>query len=420
VNGSPTKVYAARLAGLLVFDPNGDQVGKVRDLVVALRLDDKPPRVLGLVVEVFGRRRIFLPMTRVTGLAGGQVLTTGLVNMRRFEQRSTETLVLGELLDRRVTIRESGEEAVVVDVGMEEMRSHDWVLSKVAVLERPKRFGRRGSIRALDWYDVTGLAADPAAQGATHLLAAIDSMRPADLANMIHELSPKRRNEVAAALTDERLADVLEELPEETQVEIMNELDTERAADVLEEMDPDDAADLIAELPADTAEELLLLMKPEEAEDVRRLLTYEESTAGGLMTTEPIILPPAATVADALARVRQAELTPSLAAMVFVCRPPLETPTGRLVGVAHFQRMLREPPSTLVSAVVDDDLASLRPESSLNDVASHLAAYNLVASPVCDEDGRLLGVVTVDDVLDHLLPDNWRDRDSSQEASRGA
>ena len=420
MNGSPTKVYAARLAGLLVFDPNGDQVGKVRDLVVALRLDDKPPRVLGLVVEVFGRRRIFLPMTRVTGLAGGQVLTTGLVNMRRFEQRSTETLVLGELLDRRVTIRESGEEAVVVDVGMEEMRSHDWVLSKVAVLQRPKRFGRRGSIRALDWYDVTGLAADPAAQGATHLLAAIDSMRPADLANMIHELSPKRRNEVAAALTDERLADVLEELPEETQVEIMNELDTERAADVLEEMDPDDAADLIAELPADTAEELLLLMKPEEAEDVRRLLTYEESTAGGLMTTEPIILPPVATVADALARVRQAELTPSLAAMVFVCRPPLETPTGRLVGVAHFQRMLREPPSTLVSAVVDDDLASLRPESSLNDVASHLAAYNLVASPVCDEDGRLLGVVTVDDVLDHLLPDNWRDRDSSQEASRGA
>jgi flagellar motility protein MotE (MotC chaperone) len=420
VSGSPSKVFAARLAGLLVFDPNGDQVGKVRDLVVALRIDDKPPRVLGLVVEVFGRRRIFLPMTRVTGLAAGQVLTTGLVNMRRFEQRSTETLVLGELLDRKIVIRDSSAEAVVVDVGMEETRSHDWVLSKVAVLERPKRFGRRGNTRVLDWYDVTGLSADTDAQGAAHLLAAIDSMRPADLANMIHELSPKRRNEVAAALTDDRLADVLEELPEETQVEILGALDTERAADVLEEMDPDDAADLMAELPPEMAEELLLLMEPEEAEDVRRLLTYEESTAGGLMTTEPIILPPVATVADALARVRQVELTPSLAAMVFVCRPPLETPTGRLVGVAHFQRMLREPPSTLVSAVVDNDLETLRPESSLSDVASHLAAYNLVASPVCDEDGRLLGVVTVDDVLDHMLPDNWRDRDSAPEASHGA
>ena len=200
----------------------------------------------------------------------------------------------------------------------------------------------------------------------------------------------------------------------------MSGLDAERAADVLEEMDPDDAADLMAELSPEVAEQLLLLMEPAEAEDVRRLLTYEESTAGGLMTTEPIILPPAATVADALARVRQVELTPSLAAMVFVCRPPLETPTGRLVGVAHFQRMLREPPSTLVSAVVDSDLATLRPESSLSDVASHLAAYNLVASPVCDEDGRLLGVVTVDDVLDHMLPDNWRDRDSAPEASHGA
>jgi Mg/Co/Ni transporter MgtE len=420
VSGSPSKVFAARLAGLVVFDPNGDQVGKVRDLVVALRIDDKPPRVLGLVVEVFGRRRIFLPMTRVTGLAAGQVLTSGLVNMRRFEQRSTETLVLGELLDRKVVIRDSGAEAVVVDLGMEETRSHDWVLSRVAVLERPKRFGRRGNTRVLDWYDVTGLSADTDTQGAAHLLAAIDSMRPADLANMIHELSPKRRNEVAAALADDRLADVLEELPEETQVEILSGLDAERAADVLEEMDPDDAADLMAELSPEVAEQLLLLMEPAEAEDVRRLLTYEESTAGGLMTTEPIILPPAATVADALARVRQVELTPSLAAMVFVCRPPLETPTGRLVGVAHFQRMLREPPSTLVSAVVDSDLATLRPESSLSDVASHLAAYNLVASPVCDEDGRLLGVVTVDDVLDHMLPDNWRDRDSAPEASHGA
>ena len=118
MSGSPSKVFAARLAGLVVFDPNGDQVGKVRDLVVALRIDDKPPRVLGLVVEVFGRRRIFLPMTRVTGLAAGQVLTSGLVNMRRFEQRSTETLVLGELLDRTVVIRDPGTEAVVVDVGM--------------------------------------------------------------------------------------------------------------------------------------------------------------------------------------------------------------------------------------------------------------------------------------------------------------
>jgi Mg/Co/Ni transporter MgtE len=409
------------MAGLVVYDPQGDQVGKVRDIVVTMRTGTLPPRVLGLVVEVLGRRRVFLPMARVTSIDAEQVITTGVVNMRRFEQRPTETLVLGEMLDRTVAITETGTEAVVYDVAIEQSRTRDWVVSKLAVREKPaKRFGRKGQTHVVDWRDVTGFGADEEEQGATHMLAAFDAMRAADLANVIHDLSPKRRSEIAAALDDERLADVLEELPEEDQIEILGHLDTERAADVLEEMSPDDAADLIAELPAETAEHLLRAMEPSEADDVRRLLSYEEHTAGGMMTTEPVILPPTATVADALARIRFPELAPSLAAMVFVCRPPLETPTGRFLGVVHFQRLLREPPSELVSAAVDSDLEPLRPDSSLEDVSGHLAAYNLVASPVVDEDGHLVGVVTVDDVLDHLLPDDWRDRDHSPEAARGA
>ena len=129
------------------------------------------------------------------------------------------------------------------------------------------------------------------------------------------------------------------------------------------------------------------------------------------MTTEPVILPPDATVADALAHVRNAELSPSLAALVYVARPPLEPPTGRLLGVAHIQRLLREPPSTMVGHVLDSDIEPLRPTSSLEDCARHLAMYNLVSSPVVDDDGRLVGAVTVDDLLDHLLPENWRDAD---------
>ncbi|MGZ4467700.1 MAG: magnesium transporter MgtE N-terminal domain-containing protein, partial [Nocardioidaceae bacterium] len=211
----------------------------------------------------------------------------------------------------------------------------------------------------------------------------------------------------------------LEELPEEDQVEILGNLDNERAADVLEEMSPDDAADLIAELPAETAERLLQLMEPEEAEDVRRLMSYEERQAGGMMTTEPVILSPDATVADALAHVRNAELTPSLAALVYVVRPPIEPPTGRLIGVAHIQRLLREPPSTLVGHVLDTDMEPLPPTASLEDVARHLATYNLVAAPVVDEDGRLLGAVTVDDLLDHLLPENWRETPSSSSGRLG-
>jgi len=227
---------------------------------------------------------------------------------------------------------------------------------------------------------------------------------------MIHDLPLQRRTAVVAALDDERLADVLEELPEEDQVEILGRLDSERAADVLEEMSADDAADLIADLPPETAEILLDLMEPEEAEDVRRLMSYVEDTAGAMMTPEPVILGTDATVADALAHVRNPDLTPALAALDYVCRAPLETPTGRLVGIAHIQRLLREPPSTLVAGVLDDSLESLRPEASIDQVAAHLATYNLVAAPVVDEAGHLLGAVTVDDLLDHLLPDNWRDR----------
>jgi flagellar motility protein MotE (MotC chaperone)/sporulation protein YlmC with PRC-barrel domain len=418
VSTSPSRVFAARLAGLPVFDPAGDQVGKVRDLVVVLRPGGLAPRVLGLVVEVFGRRSIFVPMTRVTSIDKGQVITTGVVNMRRFEQRPTETLVFGQMLDRRVRVRDTGVEGAVYDLAMEQARNRDWVISRVALQEGPaKRFGRKGQTHVADWRDVEGFDAPEQAQGATHLLAALEEMRPADLANVIHDLPAKRRLEIAAALDDERLADVLEELPEEDQVEILGNLDSERAADVLEEMSPDDAADLIAELPPETAEALLQLMEPEEAEDVRRLMSYEEHTAGGMMTTEPVILPPDATIADALAHVRQAELSPSLAALVYVVRPPLEPPTGRLLGVAHIQRLLREPPSTLVGGALDTDIEPLKPTSSLEDVARHLATYNLVAAPVVDQDGRLVGAVTVDDLLDHLLPENWRDTPSRTDGS---
>ncbi len=414
---SPSRVFAARLSGLPVFDPAGDQVGKIRDLVVVLRPGGLQPRVLGLVVEVFGRRSIFVPMTRVTHVDTGQVITTGVVNMRRFEQRPSETLVFGQMLDRQVTIRDTGVTGAVYDVAMELTRTRDWLISKVALQEGSKRFGRKGQTHVVDWRDIEGFSAPEEGQGVTHLLAAFEEMRAADLASVMHDLPAKRRGEIAAALDDERLADVLEELPEEDQVEILGNLGNERAADILEEMSPDDAADLVAELPPDTAERLLALMDPEEADDVRRLMSYEERTAGGMMTTEPVILPPDATVAEALAHVRLAELTPSLAALVYVARPPLEPPTGRLLGVAHIQRLLREPPSTMVGHVLDSDTEPLRPTSSLEDVARHLATYNLVASPVVDEQGRLVGAVTVDDLLDHLLPENWRDKPSGTDAS---
>jgi CBS domain-containing protein len=421
MSGPATKVFIARLAGLAVFDPNGDQVGRVRDVVVLLRLANQTPRVLGIVVEVQPRRRIFVPISRVTAIDAGQVIIHGTVSLRRFEQRAGETLVLAEMLDQRVTIRESGESVTVVDVAMEPKRTRDWEVTRVAVRTGGGLRRRRGHLQTLDWNEITGLGAADEAQGAANMLAAFDKLRAADLAGVLHELSAKRRAEVAAALDDERLADVLEELPEDDQVEILKQLKTERAADVLEAMAPDDAADLLGELSDDEAQRLLALMEPDEAAPVRRLLIYADNTAGGLMTSEPVILPPDATVAEALARVRNPELTPALAAQVYVCRPPSATPTGKYLGIAHTQRLLREPPSSLVSGVVDNDIDALRPDAPLPLVTSYLATYNLVAVPIIDDDDHLLGAVTVDDVLDHLLPEGWRERplDSREEAISG-
>ena len=410
-SGTP-RVFVSHIAGVAVFDPNGDQVGRVRDLVAMLRIGGRPPRVLGLVVEVISRHRIFLPMTRVTGVESGQVITTGVVNMRRFEQRATETLVLGELLDRRVRLVETDEEVTVLDVSITQLPARrDWEIDKVFV-QRGRKGGplrRGGEALTVEWSAVSGFSLEEKGQGAANLLATFEQLRPADLANVLHHLSDKRRLEVAAALDDDRLADVLEELPEDDQMEIFGKLKEERAADILEAMDPDDAADLLSELPEADKERLLTLMQPQDAAPLRRLLEYEESTAGGMMTTEPIVLRPDATVADALARVRIHDISPALAAQVYVCRPPDETPTGQYLGVVHFQRLLRDPPFTLVGAIVDSDLRPLPPDTPLYETTSYLATYNMVSAPVVDEGGHLLGAVTVDDVLDHLLPDDWRE-----------
>jgi Mg/Co/Ni transporter MgtE len=254
-------------------------------------------------------------------------------------------------------------------------------------------------------------------QGADLLLASYEDLKPADLADVMHDLTAARRLEVATALPNERLADVLEELPEDDQVAILSGLSLARAADVLDVMQPDDAADLLGELSVEQASELLALMEPEEARDVRRLLAYEDNTAGGLMTTEPVVLGPETSIAAALAHVRRQDLTPALASMVFVVRPPLETPTGRFLGGVHLQRLLREPPHASIGGILDTELEGLRADAPLIHVARELATYNLLALPVLDEDRRLLGAVSIDDVLDHLLPEDWREDDTTTDGA---
>jgi Mg/Co/Ni transporter MgtE len=414
-----TRVYLARLAALPVFDPNGDRVGRVRDAVVRLRTTNRRPQVVGLVAEMTVRRRIFLPIGRVTSMdAEAVVLSTGTLNLRRFEKRPNELLVFEDLLDRRVTIEPDATAGTVVDLGMDLNSNNEWLITRVAVREHTGRLTRRGHVVQIEYDRIRGLVGPTDTQGTSNLVALLEQMRPADMANALQDLPDARRNEVAAALSDRTLADVLEELPEHDQVEILIQLDRERAADVLERMDPDDAADLLGELPKYEQTLLLDLMEPDEAAPVRQLMNYRPGTAGSVMTSEPVIMTPDSTVAEALARIREPELPPVVAAQVFVARAPSATPSGKYLGMVHFQRLLREPPASILGGLVVNDIDPLHPETDLIDITRRMATYDMVAMPVVDNSHRLVGAVTVDDVLDHSLPRDWRDRDAD-EAEQG-
>ncbi|MFQ6392023.1 magnesium transporter MgtE N-terminal domain-containing protein [Nocardia sp. KC 131] len=415
-----TRVYVARLAGLVVLGPDGESIGRVRDVVVAVRYDGQQPRIHGLVVELPTRRRIFVPMLRVTAIEPGVVtLNTGTVSLRRFAQRPGELLALAQIVDSSVRVNDpdlpdlDGIDVFVADLAIEQTRTRDWVVTRVAVRGH-RRIGRRRTVHVVDWMQVSGLTpyeVGRPGQDVTQLLSQFEGMRAADVAHLLRELPEKRRIEVAEALDDERLADVVQELPDDEQVDLLGHLEVRRAADVLEAMDPDDAADLLGELSKGERESLLALMDPEESEPVRRLLEHSPDTAGGLMTPKPIVLTPATTVAEALARVRNPDLTPALASMVFVVRPPTATPTGRYLGCVHIQQLLREPPAHLVGALLDNDLSPLLPDVPLGAVTRYFATYNLVCAAVVDAENHLLGAVSVDDVLDHLLPQDWRDQE---------
>lgn len=416
---STQRVFAARLAGCAVFDPVGDRLGKVRDVVIVYR-SSGAPRVIGLVVEIPGRRQVFLSIGRVTSIRAGQVITTGLINVRRFQPRAGEVRVLAELLGRRMTFKDGSGSAVIEDVAIEPNRLGEWAISQL-FLRKPKTSASpfaKGPTTFASWSEVTERRTPGEAQSAEQLVASYSELHAADLATTLLDLPEQRMLEVAEELSDDRLADALEEMPEEEQVHILDRLGDERAADILDKMDPDDAADLLAQMPQTRLEQLLGLMEPEEAEDVRMLLRYGPDTAGGLMTPEPIVLSADATVAEALALIRRHELHPALAAAVFVTLPPFETPTGRLLGVVHFQRMLRYPPHERLGAIIDETMEVVSVTASAAEVARMLASYDLVSLPVVDAAHRLVGAVSVDDVLDYLLPDDWRTHDVDETTPR--
>lgn len=419
---SSDKVFVARLVGLVVLGPDGESIGRVRDVVVSMYLPGRRPRALGLAVELVAtRRRIFVPMSRVTNVdADAITLTTGRINMRKLQVRANEALAIGQILESRVKTDDPDHPEVhdvelsVVDLEIERARTLDWVVSRVALRTMRKGLRRRGETIVVPWNHVDGLTRlnlSRPGHGVELALTQFQGMRPADVASALRELPDTRRVELAAALDNERLADVLQEMSTDEQTAMLASLKPARAADVLEAMDPDDVADLLGEMPTAEAEALLARMDPEESEPVRRLLLHSPDTAGGTMTPEPIIVAAGATVSEALARVANPDIGSAAASMVFVVRPPTSTPTGKFLGAVHTQALLREPPANLVAGILDADIPRLGPEDPLEVMTRFFATYNLVLAPVVDDEAHLLGAVAVDDLLDAVLPRDWREQE---------
>ncbi|MEA2213371.1 MAG: hypothetical protein QOF83_3319 [Solirubrobacteraceae bacterium] len=391
-------IYVSGLTRLPLLGADGGEIGRVVDGVVDL--GSKPPRLHGVVVGV-QRRRVFVGITRIGEIASdGARLRRGSVNLRQFELRDGERLLAGQLIGKRL----KGQR--VVDIGLiPAPEPFGWEISTVALAGR-RVPGLRRAPEIVDWSEAGELFASE--RPLDRQAAELGGLHPAEMAAAIRRLPVSRRRVLANELEDERFADLLEELSEDDQVKLVEGLGPERLARVLEEMEADDAADLLGEFSPVRQAELLTAMDPEEAAPVRRLLSYQPDTAGGLMTPEPVILAPNATVAEALARIRDPSLPVPLAAAVFVSRPPLETPTGRYLGNVGFQRLLREAPSKPLGRCLDEDLEPVQEDTSDRDVAAQLAAYDVVTLAVVDEGGRLVGAVTIDDVLDRVLPSNWR------------
>jgi CBS domain-containing protein len=390
------QIFTSRLKGRPLLDSEGLTIGRIRDVVILPAAGTEPPRALGLVV-IWHRRRIFVNLGRIAEISvDGAHLLGATVDLERFN-RHTEEMLASELYGQHI------EDGTVVDVSIRpgEHPRVGWEVAELAVAHG-MRF-RTPTVVPWNKYPELFQAGAVAEQ-----LASLRELKPADLASAVEGMPPSRRSQVAAALDDESLADLLEEMPEQDQVRLLTSLGLERSADVVEEMQPDDAADLLAEMPPEQREKLLTAMESVQAADLRRLLGYDATTAGGLMTSQPVIVTPDEPVAEVLARIRNADVPVTGAAQVYVCEPPSVTPTGRYLGSVGFQRLLRRPPSVLVGECIEDNSVFIRPDLPERDLAAKFAAYNLVSVAVCDDDGRLLGAVTVDDVLDHLLPPGWR------------
>jgi magnesium transporter len=404
-------LFLTSLLDRAVSGKTGEEIGKLEDLIVRMG-DERYPPISGLVVRD-GRRRFFVPAGQLQALEGVARLASSTVDLQPFTRRDGEVLLRKDVLDHQL-IDITGRRIVRVnDVQLAHVENSYRVIgadiSPQALLRRlgPRAFADRIVGRqVIAWDDVQYLASAAPVQ----LKVSYDrlsELNPVDLARIVDALSYRESAEIVAALDDETAAETLEEVSDERVADLLEGMDQERAADILEEMTPGAAADALEDLDEEVAEQLLARMEPEEAADVQALLAYDEDSAGRIMMTDFVRVPSQASVGDALALLRALDEVPDPLLAIYVTDP--DTP-DTLHGIVRLRNLILADPATPLLEVMDDDVPTVSPEDRAEDAARVLAEYNLLAVPVLDADGRLLGVVTVDDAMAVLLPEIWRHR----------
>ena len=406
-------LYLSQVLGRPIRDMEGERVATIKDVIVRLGEGEHPP-VTGIVAR-YRRRDFFLSRWRISEFnAHGARLNSDILDLRPFVRRETEVLLARDVLDKQLIDVDGKRVVRVNDVQLIEAAGAWRVtgadVSLQGLWRRLLPQGFTGSMRpveVLDWADVGYLATDAATVQLKSSSDKLARLHPVEIARLAESLSYHQGAEIIEGLDDETAAETLEEMPAEHQARIIGDMDEERAADILEWMSPDEAADVLGDLPEKKAEDLLNRMEGEEQADVAELLPYEDDTAGGLMTTEFVTLPRSLTVGEALARLREMAETPNMIYYLYVVE---EEASWKLAGVIALRSLILGDPNAPLEDVMRYDFQKAHPHDPASEVAQKIAEYNLLALPVVDDLEDILGIITVDDAMEILLPKGWRQR----------
>src|SRR6266516_970277 len=421
-------LYLSQLLGAPVEDHQGARAGKIVDITVPVaqlgRHEATMPRAL--LIEGHEGQRWQIPLDAVEWREGTPRLRLPLeqYSLHPAELPEEEISLAEDVLDKQVIDIERKNAVRVNDVCF----GDDWHLlgidnSTLGLVRRLAPNGllgtknRRSPTNLIPWEQIELIGKQRPAEDEAVETPAVPSrplsghlaeLHPADIAEIVHQLTPGQGARLIEGLDDETAADAMEEIDTERQRHILENIQADRAADILEAMEPDEAADLLAQLPEERAQELLGLMTPEESEDVQDLLEYNENSAGGLMTTDFIALNSTRSAAEALEAVRTNMQENDVRAAYVSCFPDETQDECLLQGVVSLWDLLIAPPTRALQELMETDLITVQPDSDPRTVAEIMAKYNLLAVPVVSEEGILEGVVTVDDALDVLLPADRR------------